>query len=160
VEAKFDPQAAESRLYKWWRDDGLFTPDETKADAKTYSITIPPPNVTGSLHMGHALCYSIQDILGRWKRMQGFQVLIVPGVDHAGIATQNVVEKEIAAEGLTRHDLGRSAMALGSSTNCSASDVRSTGPASALRWMTGMSTRSSKSSSGFTTRAGYTGARV
>jgi valyl-tRNA synthetase len=107
VEAKFDPQAAESRLYKWWRDDGLFTPDETKADAKTYSITIPPPNVTGSLHMGHALCYSIQDILGRWKRMQGFQVLIVPGVDHAGIATQNVVEKEIAAEGLTRHDLGR-----------------------------------------------------
>ena len=74
-----------------------------------YSIAIPPPNVTGSLHMGHALTYTVQDALGRWHRMQGHTTLILPGTDHAGIATQNVVEKQIAKEGLTRFDLGREA---------------------------------------------------
>ena len=72
-----------------------------------YCITIPPPNVTGSLHIGHALCYTIQDVLTRWKRMQGYETLCLPGTDHAGIATQNKVEQQIAEQGLTRHDLGR-----------------------------------------------------
>ena len=110
MESKFDPKAAEEKWYQIWSERGYFAPRaETggRKDDATYSITIPPPNVTGSLHMGHALCYTIQDILGRHQRMLGKNVLILPGVDHAGIATQNVVEKEIAAEGLTRHDLGR-----------------------------------------------------
>jgi valyl-tRNA synthetase len=70
---------------------------------------IPPPNVTGALHMGHALNHTLPDIVARWKRMQGYDVLWLPGTDHAGIATQNVVEKQLAAEGRTRHDLGREA---------------------------------------------------
>ncbi len=108
MEKSFDFASAEKRWYQKWLEMGVFAPDENPAPGTpSYSITIPPPNVTGQLHMGHALCYTIQDILGRWKRMSGFNVLILPGVDHAGIATQNVVEKEIAAEGLTRHDLGR-----------------------------------------------------
>ncbi len=104
--SRFDPQAAEAKWYEWWKECGYFQPEQ-RSTKKPYSITIPPPNVTGSLHMGHALCYTIQDILGRRKRMQGENVLILPGVDHAGIATQNVVEKEIAQEGLNRHEMGR-----------------------------------------------------
>jgi len=104
--SRYDPQAAEARWYDWWKEQGYFQP-ELRSTKTPYTITIPPPNVTGSLHMGHALCYTIQDILGRWKRMQGDNVLILPGVDHAGIATQNVVEREIAQEGLNRHEMGR-----------------------------------------------------
>ncbi len=85
---------------------GYFHAEPTPGKPK-YSITIPPPNVTGSLHMGHALNHTVQDALGRWHRMRGFTTLILPGTDHAGIATQNVVEKQIAKEGLTRFDLGR-----------------------------------------------------
>ncbi len=107
MDKSYDSQAAQERWYDYWREHGWFKPESAPPGAKKYSITIPPPNVTGSLHMGHALCYPIQDILGRWKRMQGFKVLILPGTDHAGIGTQNVVEKEIALEGLTRNDLGR-----------------------------------------------------
>ncbi|MHB0999674.1 MAG: valine--tRNA ligase [Armatimonadota bacterium] len=102
----YDPQSVEPKWYEYWTDKGYFHADvDTTRD--TYCITIPPPNITGSLHIGHALCYTIQDALGRWKRMQGYNTLIVPGTDHAGIATQNKVEQQLAKEGLTRHDLGR-----------------------------------------------------
>ena len=102
----YEPQGVETKWYAFWKDSGVFhaLPDPTK---KPYCITIPPPNVTGSLHMGHALNNSVLDTLTRWHRMRGFCTLCLPGTDHAGIATQNVVEKEIAKEGLTRHDLGR-----------------------------------------------------
>lgn len=104
--SKYDPKNIEEGIYKSWSDENLFRA-ETDAKKKPYSIVIPPPNVTGILHMGHALNNTIQDILIRWKRMQGFEVLWMPGTDHAGIATQNVVEREIAKEGQKRHDLGR-----------------------------------------------------
>ena len=102
----YDAQETEGSIYKFWEDNGYF-----RADAKSakphYSIVIPPPNVTGVLHMGHALDETLQDILVRYHRMSGFETLWVPGTDHAGLATQNVVEKQLAKEGLTRHDLGR-----------------------------------------------------
>ncbi|MCX6344110.1 MAG: valine--tRNA ligase [Armatimonadetes bacterium] len=102
----YDPTSVETKWYKYWMDENYFHAEVDKSRPK-YSITIPPPNVTGSLHIGQALCYSIQDVLTRWKRMQGFNTLCLPGTDHAGIATQNKVEQQIADEGLTRHDLGR-----------------------------------------------------
>ncbi|MHB0913345.1 MAG: valine--tRNA ligase [Armatimonadota bacterium] len=102
----YEPQSVEPRWYEYWMKKGYFHA-EPDPDRESYCITIPPPNITGSLHIGHALCYTIQDVLGRWKRMQGLNTLILPGTDHAGIATQNVVEKQLAREGLTRHDLGR-----------------------------------------------------
>jgi len=106
--ATFSPADIESRLYKKWLAAGYF-----KADAKSkkppFTIVIPPPNVTGSLHIGHALDHTIQDLLIRMKRMKGFEALWLPGMDHAGIATQNVVEKKLAAQGKSRHDLGREA---------------------------------------------------
>jgi valyl-tRNA synthetase len=107
MEKNYEPSSVEAKWYTEWKERGYFSPAVQDGSKTAYTITIPPPNVTGSLHMGHALSYTLQDILGRWKRMQGFNVLVLPGIDHAGIATQNVVEKEIAAEGLTRHDLGR-----------------------------------------------------
>ena len=106
--ATFTPAEIEAPLYKKWQDAGYF-----KADAKSkkppFTIVIPPPNVTGSLHIGHALDHTIQDLLTRMKRMKGFEALWLPGMDHAGIATQNVVEKQLATEGKSRHDLGRDA---------------------------------------------------
>jgi len=102
----YDPKAVEPKWYEYWTSKGYFHA-EVDPSREMYCITIPPPNITGALHIGHALCYTIQDVLGRWKRMQGFNTLILPGTDHAGIATQNVVEKQLAEEGLTRHDLGR-----------------------------------------------------
>ena len=108
MKATYEPDAVESRWYSRWEEAGAFKP-EVNPDGQPFSIVIPPPNVTGSLHMGHALDLSIQDALIRRKRMLGFAALWVPGTDHAGIATQNVVERELAAEGLTRHDLGREA---------------------------------------------------
>lgn len=102
----YDPKATEENIYKFWEEGEFF-----KADAKSkkppYSIVIPPPNVTGVLHMGHALDETLQDILVRYHRMAGYETLWVPGTDHAGLATQNVVEKQLAKENLTRHDLGR-----------------------------------------------------
>jgi valyl-tRNA synthetase len=106
IPTRYDPQATEEKIYSSWRENGFFRADATSAK-KPYSIVIPPPNVTGILHMGHALNNTIQDILIRWKRMQGFEVLWMPGTDHAGIATQNVVERELAKGGFKRHDLGR-----------------------------------------------------
>ncbi len=102
----YDPAAVETARYQFWLDQEYFKAarDETRIP---YTIVIPPPNVTGSLHMGHALNNTIQDILIRWKRMQGFDTLWLPGSDHAGIATQNVVEKHLADEGIDKNDLGR-----------------------------------------------------
>lgn len=104
----YEPHDVEKRWYTEWETKGYFRAAAT-SDKKPYSIVIPPPNVTGALHMGHALNNTLQDILCRWKRMQGYNVLWMPGTDHAGIATQNVVERQLAAEGKDRHDLGREA---------------------------------------------------
>ncbi len=104
--AAYQPGDVEHRRYEHWVAAGYFNAD-AKSDRPAYSIVIPPPNVTGSLHVGHALDHTIQDALIRRKRMQGFETLWLPGMDHAGIATQNVVERKLAAEGVSRHDLGR-----------------------------------------------------
>ncbi|CUU11374.1 MAG: valine--tRNA ligase [Armatimonadetes bacterium] len=103
----YDPHQVEPQRYAWWMERGDFYATIADDGRPRYCITIPPPNITGSLHMGHALNNSIHDVLLRWKRMQGYNVLCVPGTDHAGIATQNVVERELRKEGLTRHQLGR-----------------------------------------------------
>ena len=103
---RFDPSAIESRLYAEWRERGYFHPPAGEGP-EPYTIVIPPPNVTGVLHMGHALNNALQDVLIRCERMRDRRALYLPGTDHAGIATQNVVERELAAEGLSRQDLGR-----------------------------------------------------
>ncbi len=104
----YDPQKVENQVYNLWQKNGFFNPDKLPGKRKKpYVIVIPPPNITGSLHMGHALNATCQDILIRWKRLQGFKTLWLPGTDHAGIATQNVVEKDLKKQGLTRFDLGR-----------------------------------------------------
>jgi len=102
----YEPAAVEKHWYAYWEREGLFHADDT-SDARPYAIVIPPPNVTGVLHMGHALNNTIQDILCRYRRLKGDNVLWMPGTDHAGIATQNVVERQLAAEGSTRHEVGR-----------------------------------------------------
>jgi len=113
LEKTFEPQAAEPRLYAQWEESGLFAPRAAKPTdgaADAYSIVIPPPNVTGSLHIGHALNNTLQDILARYHRMKGKAVLWLPGTDHAGIATQMVVERQLAAAGnVGRRDMGRDA---------------------------------------------------
>jgi len=102
----YDPAAVEKKWYGWWEEQGFFRAG-VDPHKPHYSIVLPPPNVTGSLHMGHALNITLQDLIIRWKRMQGFDVLWLPGTDHAGIATQNVVERRLAEEGKRRTDLGR-----------------------------------------------------
>ena len=104
--AHFDPAEIEALLYASWVERGYFKAD-ANSDKPPFCIVIPPPNVTGSLHIGHALDHTLQDVLIRRRRMQGYEALWLPGMDHAGIATQNVVEKQLAADGLSRHDLGR-----------------------------------------------------
>ncbi|THB66523.1 MAG: valine--tRNA ligase, partial [Desulfovibrio sp.] len=104
----YEPKDVEARWAAHWEETKPYTPDP-EAGGDPYSIVIPPPNVTGSLHMGHALNITLQDILCRYKRQKGFNVLWIPGTDHAGIATQNVVERQLKAEGKSRHDLGREA---------------------------------------------------
>jgi valyl-tRNA synthetase len=106
LSAQYQPGEVEQRRYETWVSEGYFTADP-KSDKPAFSIVIPPPNVTGQLHVGHALDHTIQDTLSRRKRMQGFEVLWLPGMDHAGIATQNVVERQLARQQLSRHDLGR-----------------------------------------------------
>lgn len=111
----YDPRATEERIYKRWEDSGFFNPDnlprqrrgEPPRHQTPYTIMIAPPNVTGSLHMGHALENILSDVLIRFKRMQGYKALWLPGTDHAGIATQNAVEKELKKQKISRHDLGR-----------------------------------------------------
>ncbi len=102
----YEPKEVEKRWYKYWEKEGLFSAKDV-SDKEPFSIVIPPPNVTGVLHMGHAYNNTLQDILCRYRRMQGYNVLWMPGTDHAGIATQNVVEKELAKERKDRHSLGR-----------------------------------------------------
>ncbi len=108
MEPLYKPEGVEERWQRTWEDEGLYAAD-LDPGRPSYVIAVPPPNVTGALHMGHALNGTIQDCLIRWKRMQGLNALWQPGYDHAGIATQVVVEKELAKDGLTRHDLGREA---------------------------------------------------
>src|SRR3970040_1058888 len=101
----YSHREVESKWYSHWMKSGLFEP--AKDSDRTFSMVIPPPNVTGSLHMGHALNNTLQDVLCRYKRMDGYSVLWVPGTDHAGIATQNVIERQLAEQRLSRADLGR-----------------------------------------------------
>ncbi len=111
----YQPQEHEEELYEWWESQGYFKPEtmieEGLADpeGESFCITMPPPNVTGILHLGHAITAALEDLMTRYHRMRGFETLFLPGSDHAGIATQNVVERELAKEGLTRHDIGREA---------------------------------------------------
>ncbi len=107
IDKSYEPREVESRWYDFWEKNHLFAADEKNTAAKPYSIVIPPPNVTGVLHMGHALNITMQDILCRYRKLRGDNVLWMPGTDHAGIATQNVVERKLAADGLDRHQLGR-----------------------------------------------------
>jgi len=102
----FDPRGVEAGWYARWEADGLFVADPHSRKLK-YTICLPPPNITGELHMGHALNHTLQDICARYRRMAGFEVLYLPGTDHAAIATQNVIEKQLAAEGTTKEQLGR-----------------------------------------------------
>ena len=102
----YEPKGIEEKWYTYWLDNGFFKAED-KSDKKAFSIVIPPPNVTGVLHMGHALNNVIQDIMCRYRRLLGYNVLWMPGTDHAGIATQNVVERDLAAKGRTRDELGR-----------------------------------------------------
>ncbi|MBD3797681.1 MAG: class I tRNA ligase family protein, partial [Campylobacterales bacterium] len=111
-ENKYNPQEVENNYYKIWEDRGYFEIDgnkEIQEVGKNFAIMMPPPNVTGRLHIGHALTFTLQDIITRYKRMDGFKTLWQPGTDHAGIATQNVVEKQLLAEGTTKEEIGREA---------------------------------------------------
>ena len=114
IPKQYDPHAAFDRWYGWWESHGYFNADPPTGDGPAkppHSIMIPLPNVTGALHMGHALNGTLQDLLTRWKRMQGYEALWMPGTDHAGIATQAVVERRmLEEEGITRHDIGREAL--------------------------------------------------
>ncbi|MCZ6634597.1 MAG: valine--tRNA ligase [bacterium] len=106
----YDPKAVEEKWYEFWEEKGYFKP-EYRTDGPTFCVTIPPPNVTGELHIGHALQHAIHDVIIRWKRMQGHRTLCLPGTDHAGIGTQMKVEEQLAEEeGKTRHDIGREEM--------------------------------------------------
>ena len=106
LSAQYQPGEVEQRRYETWVSEGYFEADAT-SDKPPFTIVIPPPNVTGSLHMGHAFEHTLMDSLSRRRRMQGYEALWLPGMDHAGIATQNVVERQLASQGLSRHDLGR-----------------------------------------------------
>ena len=151
----------ESELYQGWVDAGYFKADPA-SDKPPYSIVLPPPNVTGSLHMGHALDHTLMDALTRRRRMQGYEVLWLPGMDHAGIATQSVVEKQLAVDGKTKEDFGRelfidkvwdwkhdSGGTIGAQMRGSA--TASTGAATASRWTTACRARYAPSSSGSST---------
>ena len=141
----YEPQQVEGRIYQMWMDHDCFKA-EPDPDKKPFSIVMPPPNVTGQLHMGHAMDSTLQDILTRFKRMQGYSALWLPGTDHAGIATQIKVEEELRTkEGLTRYDLGREKFLqsvwqwkekYGASSSSRRRWARAvTGPAPASRWM-------------------------
>ena len=102
----YNPKEVEDKWYSFWESNRLFHASVHK-EKKAYTIVIPPPNITGILTMGHVLNNTLQDIFVRWKRMQGYEACWIPGTDHAGIATQNVVEKALVNEGTNRHQLGR-----------------------------------------------------
>jgi valyl-tRNA synthetase len=160
LDKSYDPHRVEEKWYAYWEKKGYFRANEL-SPLSAYSIVIPPPNVTGVLHIGHALNNTLQDVLVRFKRMKGYDTLWVPGTDHAGIATQNVVEKQLAAEGLDRHALGREKFVdrvwkwkAQSGERLSASS-RSWGPpvtgvVNGLPWMKDFPKRFGRYSSGFT----------
>lgn len=102
----YQPSQIESKWYEYWESNKFFSPDKQDSE-KTYTIVIPPPNVTGSLHIGHALVNSLQDVIIRWKRMLGYKTLWLPGTDHAGIATQMVVDRDLLKQGTSKEELGR-----------------------------------------------------
>lgn len=106
ISDRYSPQDVENRIYTWWESSGYFKSQDSSTKPP-FSVILPPPNVTGFLHMGHALDHTIQDVMVRWKRMNGFNAMWLPGTDHAGIATQSVVERELKKEGITRESLGR-----------------------------------------------------
>ncbi|WP_348761833.1 class I tRNA ligase family protein, partial [uncultured Salinisphaera sp.] len=108
MDKTFDPHAIEARWYPVWEQRGYFAPD-MQAEGEPFSVMLPPPNVTGRLHMGHALDDTLQDALTRYHRMKGVPTLWQPGTDHAGIATQMLVERQVEAEGSSRHAMGREA---------------------------------------------------
>ena len=109
----YSPKEIEEELYQYWETSGFFRPEKqielglALEDGPQWCITMPPPNVTGALHLGHAMTAAVEDLMARYFRMRGYETLFLPGSDHAGIATQNVVERELAKEGLTRYELGR-----------------------------------------------------
>ena len=106
LDKSYDPEPVEKKWADFWIDNKLFTP-EPSSDKKKFSMVLPPPNVTGSLHMGHALCFTLPDIIVRWKRMQGYNVLWLPGTDHASIAVHNVIERKLDKEGIKKEDISR-----------------------------------------------------
>lgn len=108
----YEPEAVEQKWYRYWEEGGFFHADPeavTEGGKRPFVIPMPPPNVTGRLHMGHALQDTVQDLLVRTRRMQGFEALWIPGIDHAGIATQNVVERQLKKDGVDRKAIGREA---------------------------------------------------
>jgi len=107
MEKTYNPEQIEAKYRSLWEDKNLFSSDANSTSENAYSIMLPPPNVTGSLHMGHAFQHTIMDVLTRYHRGKGEQTLWQPGTDHAGIATQMVVERQLAAQDITRHDVGR-----------------------------------------------------
>jgi valyl-tRNA synthetase len=108
MDKAYSPGEIETRIYERWETSGAFAPRrQDDGNGEPYCIMLPPPNVTGTLHMGHAFQHTLMDTLTRWHRMRGFQTLWQPGTDHAGIATQMVVERQLGAEGKHRLDLGR-----------------------------------------------------
>ncbi|MEJ0049037.1 MAG: class I tRNA ligase family protein [Rhodospirillales bacterium] len=164
LDKTFDHKAVEQPLYEGWERAGAFEAGGVRANAEPYTIMIPPPNVTGSLHMGHALTFTLQDTLIRWRRMQGRDTLWQPGTDHAGIATQMVVERLLGQQGTSRQAIGREAFtarvwewkaesAAPSRSNCAASAPALTGRANVSPWMTGFPSRCARSLSRSTTRA-------
>jgi valyl-tRNA synthetase len=106
LEKVYDPKPVEEKWSKFWVDEGLFVP-RVPSSSRRFSLVLPPPNVTGSLHIGHALCFTLPDIIVRWRRMQGYNTLWLPGTDHASIAVHNVIEQSLAEKGLTREQVGR-----------------------------------------------------
>ncbi len=143
---KYNPAEIESKHYQNWETQGYFQPD-MDLTKPSFSIQLPPPNVTGTLHMGHAFNQTIMDGLTRYYRMKGCNTAWIPGTDHAGIATQIVVERQLAAQNVSRHDLGREKFLekCGNGKKCPAARLRSrcaawavpqTGRASILRWTT------------------------
>jgi valyl-tRNA synthetase len=142
LESLYRPEGVERRWQETWEAEGLYAAGAGRRRDESYVICVPPPNVTGELHIGHAMFVTIEDIMIRWHRMLGDPTLWVPGRDHAGIAGQLVVERELAAEGLTRHDLGREKFlervwdctASASATSCTGSGRRPTGTARSSRW--------------------------
>ena len=102
----YDPEPVEEKWSQFWIEEKVFVP-EAPSDKPKFSMVLPPPNVTGSLHIGHALCFTLPDIIARWRRMKGFNVLWLPGTDHASIAVHNVIEKKLIQQGLNREKIGR-----------------------------------------------------